>query len=124
MAQSVIRFALMPSDVQTAVAGFDSVGRPNVIVQLTTDATERLKRLTCANIGRLLELTVRDRVVVKAQISECLPNGAVQISGNFTVVETQNIARNLEPNEAVPAQNRLEPLLNWFSELLKMWFRR
>ena len=124
LAQSVIRFALLPSDVQTAVVGFDALGMPNVRVQLTADASKRLERLTCANIGKQLELVIGDRVVVKARISQCIPDGAVQITGNYTLEEAQAIARNLEPNQTAPAQNRLEPLLNWFSELLKMLFRR
>ncbi len=135
LAQSVIRFALLPSDVQTAVAGFDEFGRPSVLVQLTTEAGKRFERLTCANIGKQLELTVRDSVVINAKIVECIPNGRLQISGKFTVEETQAIARNLEPNQpqeiaAQPvqnapfAQNLLEKMVNWFSELLKILFRR
>ncbi len=136
LAQSVVRFALTAQDVQSAVATVGPAGQPGVYVQLNKTAAAKFERLTCANVGKQLEVLVEGRVVLKAKVQSCISNGAIQITGNFTVEETEAIARSLKQVAAQPvaassdssptpsSQNIIETMLGWVLELLQKLFRR
>jgi preprotein translocase subunit SecD len=117
LAQEAIRFVIASSDVLSATAEFDQAGRPTVLIRLTPAAAQRLEQITCANVGKMIELVVDGRVVTTAKILECIGDGQVQLSGNFTLEETQAIAKRLQPSgtqaTAVPTA--------WLEQLWTMW---
>jgi preprotein translocase subunit SecD len=117
--QSAIRFVITSSDVQSATAEFDPVGRPMVRIRFTPEAAQRLERITCANVGKMLELVVDGRVVTTAQIVDCIKGGEVQLSGNFTPEETRQIARNLQPSGATT--QAAEAPTGWLEQLWTTW---
>jgi preprotein translocase subunit SecD len=125
-AEDAIRFVIKQIDVKAATAEFDPAGRPAVMIELTPAAAMRFERITCANVGKMLELVVENRIITTAKIVDCIQGGKIQLSGNFTVEETRQIARTLQPNQATATANStawLEQLWQRLKQLLESILR-
>ena len=87
--------------LENASAAFDQNGRPSVNFQLSAAGGRKFGRVTAANIGRPFAIILDGKVVsapvIQAQI---FTNG--QITGNFSVEETQELSLILRAG-ALPA---------------------
>jgi|SRR5690606_20983410 len=82
-------------DIEIAKHEFTPDGRPVVTVNLTAEGKEKLATFTGNHIGQHMAIVVDKTVLSIPRIQEEIPGGSLQISGNFTVEEVQNIARRL-----------------------------
>ncbi|MEC7651143.1 MAG: protein translocase subunit SecD [Pseudomonadota bacterium] len=87
--------------LDTAQASFDQNNRPAVSFTLNATGAKRFGRVTGANIGRPFAIVLDDKVVSAPTIqSQIFGNG--QITGSFTVAETNELALILRAG-ALPA---------------------
>ncbi|RZF62522.1 SecDF P1 head subdomain-containing protein [Sphingobacterium corticibacterium] len=82
-------------DIEIAKHEFTPDGRPVVTVNLTAEGKEKLATFTGNHIGQHMAIVVNKTVLSIPRIQEEIPGGSLQISGNFTVEEVQNIATRL-----------------------------
>ena len=86
---------LSTSDIHSAKHEFTPDGRPVVSVKLTAAGKEKLASFTRDHIGQHMAIVVNKTVLSIPRIQEKIAGGSLQISGNFTVEEAQNIATRL-----------------------------
>ncbi len=133
-AQSVLRFEVASSDIESATAEFDSAGRSIITIRLMPEAAQRFQRITCANVNQLLEFVVNDKVIVTATIASCVEDGAIQLSGNYTLEEARQLANSIKPgsvaangvatNQALGARtNQLEQFWRWLALIIRFFTR-
>ena len=87
--------------LENASAGFDQNNRPAVNFQLNAEGGRRFGRVTGENIGRPFAI-VLDGKVVSAPVIQSQIFGSGQITGNFSVAETNELALILRAG-ALPA---------------------
>ena len=87
--------------LENASAGFDKNNRPAVNFQLNAEGGRRFGRVTGENIGRPFAI-VLDGKVVSAPVIQSQIFGSGQITGNFSVAETNELALILRAG-ALPA---------------------
>ena len=87
--------------LENASAGFDQNSRPAVNFQLNAEGARRFGRVTGENIGRPFAI-VLDGKVVSAPVIQSQIFGSGQITGNFDVAETNELALILRAG-ALPA---------------------
>ena len=86
------RAALAGDIIVSARAEQDQMCRPCVIMQMNTSATREWERITRENIGRAIAIVLDDAVLTAPLVNSAIAGGASQISGNFTLEETRDIA--------------------------------
>jgi hypothetical protein len=86
----------------SARAGQDDAGRPLVSFVLTPEGSARFSELTRENTGRRLAILVDGKVVSAPVVRAEIAGGQGQISGRFTPIETEALARQI--NAAIPAR--------------------
>ena len=83
----------LPLSVAGAEAGTDPLtGQPVVNVTLDAKGQKALAEFTRDNIGKVVEIMVNDKVVVAPTIRDPLVGGSFDISGGFSVAETDALA--------------------------------
>ena len=87
--------------LETAQASFDQNNRPSVSFTLNASGAKRFGRVTGANIGRPFAI-ILDGKVVSAPTIQSQIFGSGQITGNFSVAETNELALILRAG-ALPA---------------------
>ncbi|MEM7663485.1 MAG: protein translocase subunit SecD [Pseudomonadota bacterium] len=93
------------SDIATAAQEFDTQGTNSVIVtfRLNAAGAKRFGDATAQNVGRQFAIVLDDRVMSAPNIREPIFGGNVQITGNFTIDEAQDLAAIIEAGE-LPAK--------------------
>ena len=87
--------------LETAQAGFDQNNQPAVNFTLNAEGAKKFGRVTGANVGRPFAIVLDGKVVSAPTIqSQIFGNG--QITGNFTVAETNELSLILRAG-ALPA---------------------
>lgn len=87
--------------LETAQASFDQNNQPAVSFTLNAEGAKKFGKVTGANVGRPFAIVLDDKVVSAPTIqSQIFGNG--QITGNFTVAETNELALILRAG-ALPA---------------------
>lgn len=95
------RVMVSGEELDTASAGFDQNNRPAVNFQLNASGGRKFGRVTGENIGRPFAIVLDNKVVSAPVIqSQIFNNG--QITGNFSVQETQELSLILRAG-ALPA---------------------
>lgn len=95
------RVMVSGEELDTASAGFDQNNRPAVNFQLNASGGRKFGRVTGENIGRPFAIVLDNKVVSAPVIqSQIFNNG--QITGNFSVSETQELSLILRAG-ALPA---------------------
>ncbi len=78
--------------LKTAKTGYDSIGRPVVLLEFNSEGAKLFEKATGENVGKPLAI-VLDGVVISAPIVEQkIAGGKAQISGRFTLQEAQRLA--------------------------------
>jgi len=94
--------------LEDAQPGFDGrTGEPVVTFRFNATGGKRFADATQANVGRPFAIVLDDEVVSAPVIQEPILGGSGQISGNFSVVETQELSAILRAG-ALPATITIE----------------
>ena len=86
---------------------FDHVtGAPQVTMSMNTDGARRWAAMTKANIGRAVAITLDGVVYSAPRVINEISGGNTQITGNFTIEETKDLATTLKSGR-MPAPARI-----------------
>jgi preprotein translocase subunit SecD len=103
----VARAETVVLEVTRAAAGFDErTGKPVVTYHFANKRA--FADLTEKNVGKRLELRIGGRVILSTIVREPILGGAGQVSGNFTVEQTKEIADLLLSSAKIEAEIKLD----------------
>lgn len=86
---------------------FNSVtGRPTVNMTMNSDGARRWASLTKANVGRAIAIVLDGVVYSAPRINGEITGGSSEISGNFTIEDTKDLANTLKSGR-MPAPARI-----------------
>jgi preprotein translocase subunit SecD len=71
---------------------FDTNGQPAVGIDLDKDGALAFAQITRRHAGKRIALLLGDTVITAPRIMDPITNGRVQITGNFTAQESENLA--------------------------------
>ncbi len=101
--QTSSRATVDGADLVDARGAFDQQNNPVVSFRFNTKGAERFARLTRDNVNRPFAIILDDIIVSAPRINEAILGGSGQISGNFTVQETNDLSIVLRSG-ALPAK--------------------
>ncbi len=101
--QSASRATVDGADLVDARGAFGQNNMPVVSFRFNTKGAERFAKLTRDNVGKPFAIILDEKVVSYPRINEAILGGSGQISGNFTVQETNDLAVVLRSG-ALPAK--------------------
>ncbi len=101
--QTSSRATVDGADLVDARGAFDQNNQPVVSFRFNTKGAERFGRLTRDNVGKPFAIILDDVIVSAPRINEPILGGSGQISGNFTVQESNDLAIVLRSG-ALPAK--------------------
>lgn len=82
--------------LKRAELGFDpTTHRPLVLLQFDSEGAKIFEELTARNIGRILAIYIDGVSISLPMVQEKISGGRAQITGQFTVEEARELARNL-----------------------------
>ena len=85
---------------------FDQMGHPSVTMQMNSDGARRWSQITKQNIGRGVAIVLDDAVYSAPRILTQIDGGNSQITGNFTIEDTKDLANTLNSGK-MPAPTRI-----------------
>ena len=85
---------------------FDNFGRPCVSMQMNSDGARRWAQLTQANIGKAVAIVLDGAVYSAPRVNGEIDGGNSQISGNFSIEDTKDLANTLKSGK-MPAPTRI-----------------
>ncbi|RRQ46150.1 protein translocase subunit SecD [Chryseobacterium sp. SC28] len=77
--------------VESANINYDQLGRIVVDMQMDSQGARDWKAMTEKNKGKVVAVTLDNRVYTAPTVNEVIPNGRTQISGNFTQEEAKDL---------------------------------
>lgn len=92
--------------IVTAKDEFDQMGHPCVSMQMNTDGARRWAQITKQNIGRAVAIVLDNTVYSAPRVNGEIAGGNSQISGNFTIEDTKDLANTLNSGK-MPAPTRI-----------------
>jgi len=99
--------APLEGDVVTdARQTLDQTSQPAVSMQMNADGARKWRNLTAENIGRRIAVVLDDYVYTAPMVNGEIPNGQSEISGNFTLLEAQDLA-NILKSGSLPAPTQI-----------------
>ena len=101
--QTSSRATVDGADLVDARGAFDQNNRPVVSFRFNQKGAERFGKLTRDNVGKPFAIVLDDLVMSYPRINEPILGGSGQISGNFSVEETNSLAVVLRSG-ALPAK--------------------
>ena len=85
---------------------FDQMGHPSVSMQMNSDGARRWSQITKQNIARGIAIVLDDAVYSSPRILTQIDGGNSQITGNFTIETTKDLANTLNSGK-MPAPTRI-----------------
>ena len=85
---------------------FDQMGHPCVSMQMNSDGARRWSQITKQNIGKAVAIVLDDAVYSAPRILSQIDGGNSQITGNFTIEDTKDLANTLNSGK-MPAPTRI-----------------
>jgi len=85
---------------------FDQMGHPCVSMQMNSDGARQWSQITKQNIGRAVAIVLDDAVYSAPRILTQIDGGNSQITGNFTIEDTKDLANTLNSGK-MPAPTRI-----------------
>ena len=85
---------------------FDQMGHPCVSMQMNSDGARQWSQITKQNIGRGVAIVLDDAVYSAPRILSQIDGGNSQITGNFTIEDTKDLANTLNSGK-MPAPTRI-----------------
>lgn len=99
--------APLEGDVVTdARQTLDQTSQPAVSMQMNADGARKWRNLTSENVGRRIAVVLDDYVYTAPMVNSEIPNGQSEISGNFTLLEAQDLA-NILKSGSLPAPTQI-----------------
>lgn len=99
--------APLEGDVVTdARQTLDQSSRPAVSMQMNAEGARKWRQLTSENIGRRIAVVLDDYVYTAPVVNGEIPSGQSEISGNFSLVEAQDLA-NILKSGSLPAPTQI-----------------
>ena len=92
--------------ITTAKDEFDQMGHPCVSMQMNSDGARRWAQLTKMNIGRAVAIVLDGSVYSAPRVNGEIAGGNSQITGNFTIEDTKDLANTLNSGK-MPAPTRI-----------------
>lgn len=92
--------------ITTARDGFTQMGQPCVTMQMNSDGARRWAQLTKANINRAIAIVLDNSVYSAPRVNGEISGGSSEITGNFTIEETKDLANTLNSGK-MPAPTRI-----------------
>ncbi len=68
---------------------------PRVVLEFDKEGTELFKEITSDNINKRIAIYIDDTVISAPVVREAIPNGVASITGEFSIEEAKELARNL-----------------------------
>lgn len=84
----------------------DQTSRPAVSMQMNADGARKWRKLTSESVGRRIAVVLDDYVYTAPVVNGEIPNGQSEISGNFTLLEAQDLA-NILKSGSLPAPTQI-----------------
>ena len=81
-------------------------GRPSVSMQMNSDGARRWAALTKANVGKAIAIVLDGVVYSAPRVNGEISGGNSQITGNFTIEDTKDLANTLNSGK-MPAPTRI-----------------
>ena len=85
---------------------FDQMGHPCVSMQMNSDGARQWSQITKMNINRAVAIVLDDAVYSAPRILSQIDGGNSQITGNFTIEDTKDLANTLNSGK-MPAPTRI-----------------
>ncbi|MCH5312048.1 MAG: protein translocase subunit SecDF [Prevotella sp.] len=85
---------------------FDQMGHPCVSMQMNSDGARRWAQITKMNIGKAVAIVLDDAVYSAPRVNGEIPSGNSQITGNFSIEDTKDLANTLNSGK-MPAPTRI-----------------
>ena len=85
---------------------FDQLGHPSVSMQMNSDGARRWSQITKQNINKAVAIVLDDAVYSAPRILTQIDGGNSQITGNFTIEDTKDLANTLNSGK-MPAPTRI-----------------
>ncbi len=92
--------------IVSASDGYDQMGKPDVSMQMDSKGTYEWARLTRENVNKSIAIVLDDEVYSAPNVNSEINGGNSQISGNFTIEETKDLANTLNSGK-MPAPMRI-----------------
>ena len=92
--------------VTSAKDEFDQNGHPCVSMQMNSDGARRWAQLTKQNIGKAIAIVLDNTVYSAPRVNGEIAGGNSQISGNFSIEDTKDLANTLNSGK-MPAPTRI-----------------
>lgn len=84
----------------------DQSSRPAVSMQMNAEGARKWRKLTSENTGRRIAVVLDDYVYTAPVVNGEIPTGQSEISGNFTLLEAQDLA-NILKSGSLPAPTQI-----------------
>lgn len=81
---------------------FNQTYTPYVSIEFNKEGAQLFEELTARNVGKPIAIFVGGQLISAPTVNETISGGKAQISGNFTIEEASNLARDLNTG-AIPA---------------------
>ena len=85
---------------------FDQMGHPCVSMQMNSDGARRWSQITKQNVNKAVAIVLDDAVYSAPRILTQIDGGNSQITGNFTIEDTKDLANTLNSGK-MPAPTRI-----------------
>ena len=92
--------------IVSAKDGFDQMGSPCVTMEMNSDGARRWAQLTKMNIGKAVAIVLDNTVYSAPRVNSEITGGNSQITGNFTIEDTKDLANTLNSGK-MPAPTRI-----------------
>ena len=92
--------------ITSAKDGFDQMGHPCVSMQMNSDGARRWAQITKQNIGKAVAIVLDNAVYSAPRVNGEISGGDSQITGNFTIEDTKDLANTLNSGK-MPAPTRI-----------------
>jgi preprotein translocase subunit SecD len=87
-------------DFATVTPSFSQIGTPEITITLKANGTKAFARYTREHIGERAAIMIDNQLLSAPVITGQINGGDLVIGGNFTVEETQNLARSISGQPA------------------------
>ena len=98
--------AMTGEAVMNSTADFDNYGRPSVSMTMNTEGARNWAKLTKQNINRCIAIVLDGYVYSAPNVENEITGGNSQITGSFTVEDTQDLANVLKSGK-MPAPAKI-----------------
>ncbi|MCR5198939.1 MAG: protein translocase subunit SecDF [Prevotella sp.] len=99
--------APLEGDVITSASdGYDQLGKPDVSMQMNAEGTRIWADMTRKNVDKAIAIVLDDVVYSAPNVNNEINGGSSQITGNFTIEDTKDMANTLNSGK-MPAPMRI-----------------